>query len=676
MSLSREGYDKAKKRASKRLGKWTEDARSDKGSGIERLLAGYPRILRRIQFDKYPNVSNVYNRPMPVVLKPQETARNDVATQGKQISASAEIVSHQPTPGQKKTISESSLCEIRVDSRKSRNGRASRVSVESPFRMCVRSSRDHYTESRLRSSEPSNYAPLTDNDHVVLKNIDEVGSRPLIDSKKTFESPSCKERNDTIKTPTNRRRSALYEALSQSETIPAAPPCVSITSTPVVQPQETAKDFTNVKSKLSRFFRKIYYIVLLFRCTSRQLAGRLQREDQVFRVIGRDGRAISFDHREFCTTSKYYGGLTNRAREALARKSGQRLQGDIMCLLEVINRLPVFAKYSTDVKEALADRLQYEEIGAGRVVIKQGHDGTNVYFVVSGSLGCRMSQMNPRTGEELVTYLPDIKAGATFGELAFIRKVQRSATVVCHDDCELLMLSKEDFNDVVRVAWEMQRRERLDFLLGSQYFRSWTEAELGVVADVSSIIDYKDDDIILGNVHGVSPKIYFLMSGKCRIIKQVPLVRLKSPHKPSTLELPNKTSQKKFLNKNYGRAYRVHSLNPRNLTIMRLYEGDYMGAGEDLENIYMIADGKAKCMCVNKVQFEIFAKKRQLKAMAQKRQSLLPDNQSLQERLMLNKLWNRYKEQVVLEVVGRKKIPDRATMADVPWSIRMEPRAW
>lgn len=203
MSLSREGYDKAKKRASKRLGKWTEDARSDKGSGIERLLAGYPRILRRIQFDKYPNVSNIYNRPMPVVLKPQETARNDVATQEKQIiSASAEIVSHQPTPEQRKTISESSLCEIRVDSRKSRNGRASRVSVESPFRMCVRSSRDHYTESRLRSSELSNYAPPTDNDHDVLKNIDEVGTHPLIDSKKTFENPSCKERNDSIKTPT------------------------------------------------------------------------------------------------------------------------------------------------------------------------------------------------------------------------------------------------------------------------------------------------------------------------------------------------------------------------------------------------------------------------------------------------------------------------------------------
>lgn len=74
---------------------------------------------------------------------------------------------------------------------------------------------------------------------------------------------------------------------------------------------------------------------------------------------------------------------------------------------EVINRLPVFAKYSTDVKEALADRLKYEQVGAGRVVIKQGHDGTNVYFVVSGSLGCRMSEKDPRTGiDETVVSFP------------------------------------------------------------------------------------------------------------------------------------------------------------------------------------------------------------------------------------------------------------------------------
>ncbi|XP_046573505.1 uncharacterized protein LOC124281615 [Haliotis rubra] len=608
-------------------------------------------------------------------------ARTDVAPKEKKIvSASAETVSHQPATGQKKAISESSLCESRVDSRKSRNSRASRVSVESPYRLCVLSSRDRNTESRLRASELSNYAQPTDNDHDALKNIDEVETCQIVGSKQTvsFESPTCLERNDSLKTPTNRRRSTLSQALSKTITIPAPPPCVSVTSIPadpVVQPQETVKS-SGDKPRLVQLFKKIYNIVLLFRGTSRQLAGQVQKDDQVFRVIGRDGRAISFDFREFCTSSKNYGGLTKRAREALARRSGQRGQGDIKCLLEVINRLPVFAKYSTDVKEALADRLHYEQVGAGRVVIKQGHDGTNVYFVVSGSLGCRLSEKDPRTGGELVTYLPDIKAGATFGELAFVRKVKRSATVICHTDCELLMLSKSDFNDVVREAWEQQRRERLDFLHGSKYFQSWTEAELGAVADVSSIMDYKDNDIILGNVKGVSPKIYFLMSGKCRVIKQVPLVRLKSPHKPSTLVLPNKTSQKEFLNKNYGRAYRVHSLHPRNLTITRLYEGDYMGAGEDLENVYMIADGKAKCICMNIVQFEIFAKKQQLRAMAQKRQSLIPDNQSLHQRLMLNRLWNRYKEQVVLEVVGKKKIHGRATMSDVPWSIRMEPRAW
>ena len=70
------------------------------------------------------------------------------------------------------------------------------------------------------------------------------------------------------------------------------------------------------------------------------------------------------------------------------------------------------------------------------------------------------TDLDRETGE---VYTSDnvMKAGEKFGEIAFLRKTTRTATVVCCEDSELLMVDKELFDKFCPNLFEEQLREKV-----------------------------------------------------------------------------------------------------------------------------------------------------------------------------------------------------------------------
>jgi CRP-like cAMP-binding protein len=117
----------------------------------------------------------------------------------------------------------------------------------------------------------------------------------------------------------------------------------------------------------------------------------------------------------------------------------RRIGGDMPPPPErVVERLlsdPVFEHVGGPAAARLADRVEVVRAEIGDVVITEGEPGDHYYLIVEGTL--------------VVTIVGHVVGtmgdGESFGEIALLRDVPRSATVTCVTPVELFAISRDDF---------------------------------------------------------------------------------------------------------------------------------------------------------------------------------------------------------------------------------------
>jgi MFS family permease len=125
--------------------------------------------------------------------------------------------------------------------------------------------------------------------------------------------------------------------------------------------------------------------------------------------------------------------------------------------LALLERVPMFAPLPVVAKEQLARSLVRVDAPKGRDIVREGEAGDRFYIVARGRL---VATQTGRTLRELT-------AGDSFGEIALLRDVPRTATVTTAEDVELYALERADFIDAAtghaagRAAGEEVVRERL-----------------------------------------------------------------------------------------------------------------------------------------------------------------------------------------------------------------------
>lgn len=129
----------------------------------------------------------------------------------------------------------------------------------------------------------------------------------------------------------------------------------------------------------------------------------------------------------------------------------------------LLRRMPLFATMSDAELSLLATRLAPQRFRAGEAIIRQGDRGDRFYIVREGHVEVR--RRDERGISETVNQLD---RGGYFGEVALLRDVPRTATCIASLPTEVLGLSREDFEALVKERFVM--REKLD--------RSLARAEL------------------------------------------------------------------------------------------------------------------------------------------------------------------------------------------------------
>lgn len=110
--------------------------------------------------------------------------------------------------------------------------------------------------------------------------------------------------------------------------------------------------------------------------------------------------------------------------------------------LETLRRVSPFDLLPTPTLERIARDLIPVHVAAGTAVITEGEPGDRFFVVAGGSLSVSME------GE----YVRTITKGDYFGEIALLRDVPRTATVVAETDADLFALERAEFLATVKTS--------------------------------------------------------------------------------------------------------------------------------------------------------------------------------------------------------------------------------
>jgi CRP/FNR family cyclic AMP-dependent transcriptional regulator len=128
--------------------------------------------------------------------------------------------------------------------------------------------------------------------------------------------------------------------------------------------------------------------------------------------------------------------------------------------IELLSSVPLFAGLNRAALELVAGVATEEGYATGTCIFEHGEVGDKLYIIVSGRV--RISRNVPGMGEEALAVL---NPGAIFGEMALLDDTPRSADARVHEKCQLLVLSREAFEDLLflhkdlayEVLWSMVR---------------------------------------------------------------------------------------------------------------------------------------------------------------------------------------------------------------------------
>lgn len=118
--------------------------------------------------------------------------------------------------------------------------------------------------------------------------------------------------------------------------------------------------------------------------------------------------------------------------------------------VEALSKVELFRGLAARGLERVASIASEERHAAGHTLFREGDAGDKLYVIVEGKT--RISRRVPGMGEEALAVLGP---GSSFGEMALIDEVPRSADAIIHERCKLLVLSKEALQDLMFLDKEL-----------------------------------------------------------------------------------------------------------------------------------------------------------------------------------------------------------------------------
>ncbi|KAJ3218298.1 Cyclic nucleotide-binding domain-containing protein 2, partial [Clydaea vesicula] len=203
-------------------------------------------------------------------------------------------------------------------------------------------------------------------------------------------------------------------------------------------------------------------------------------------------------------------------------------------------RLSGFSKFLPTQRLQLCYQLMYISVGAGRSIIKEGHEPKNgIYIILSGQV-----EITQELNEHTLLRLNVLNKGETFGEIAlesFLSKM-RTATVSTVTQTELLHVSKEEFRAIlVGEDNELSTNFRSELVRNACLFKSKVvETVLQQLISKSDVKVFEQGAVILKQ-GADNDKLHFIIGGSVSVRKSISLRNVFHTKKRDKYRYENKT---------------------------------------------------------------------------------------------------------------------------------------
>lgn len=116
--------------------------------------------------------------------------------------------------------------------------------------------------------------------------------------------------------------------------------------------------------------------------------------------------------------------------------------------MSVMRTVPLFAGLDDSQLGAVAAVLRPRRVEPGVAIFSEGERSSSVFILVSGSVGTSkrmgLAAQGPADSARQKV-LVHLRAPQFFGEMGLLSDLERSATITTDTDCDVLELTREDF---------------------------------------------------------------------------------------------------------------------------------------------------------------------------------------------------------------------------------------
>ena len=113
--------------------------------------------------------------------------------------------------------------------------------------------------------------------------------------------------------------------------------------------------------------------------------------------------------------------------------------------LEELQKIPIFRRFTLAELKTVQQATQRQDVAQEEVLIAEGDRSDFICFVVDGRLDVIKKTF---TGEQII--INALSRGQSFGEMALMEKSPRSATVKAVTPSSLVILSRAQFDALIR----------------------------------------------------------------------------------------------------------------------------------------------------------------------------------------------------------------------------------
>lgn len=179
-------------------------------------------------------------------------------------------------------------------------------------------------------------------------------------------------------------------------------------------------------------------------------------------------------------------------------------------------RIPLFAALSEESRDRLLEEMENQNFARGEFLVKQGEHGDQLFVMLRGEAKAIFRDATGTTHR-----VGTLKDGDTFGEVALIDDVPRTASVIASKDCIALSLSKEDFEKHIATDNAESNRVKQMIRLSSFFKRHPLFSRLPAIDQAQIIEKFRFNTVVaneeLNGAQVKEPRFFLIYTGKLMV---------------------------------------------------------------------------------------------------------------------------------------------------------------